>query len=57
VTIAPGGTVAATLDGWNAKDGAALTGALTGHVVDNHIDIDGRWANGLRVDGHWTRTP
>jgi class 3 adenylate cyclase len=57
VTIAPGGAVAATIDGWSAKDGAALTGALTGHVVDNHIDIDGRWANGLRVDGHWTRTP
>ena len=56
-TIGPGGTVSATLDGWNAKDGAPLTGALTGHVVDNRIDIDGRWANGLRVDGHWTRTP
>jgi class 3 adenylate cyclase len=56
-TIGPGGTVAVTLDGWSAKDGAPLTGALTGHVVDNHIDIDGRWANGLRVDGHWTRTP
>jgi class 3 adenylate cyclase len=56
-TIGPGGTVAVTLDSWSAKDGAPLTGALTGHVVDNHIDIDGRWANGLRVDGHWTRTP
>jgi len=57
VTIAPGGNVAATLEGWNVKDGAPLSGALNGHIADNHIDIDGRWANGLRVDGHWTRTP
>jgi class 3 adenylate cyclase len=56
-TVGAGGTVSATLDGWSAKDGVPLTGALTGHVADNHIDIDGRWANGVRVDGHWTRTP
>jgi class 3 adenylate cyclase len=56
-TVGAGGAVSATLDGWSAKDGAPLTGALTGQVADNHIDIEGRWANGVRVDGHWTRTP
>jgi class 3 adenylate cyclase len=56
-TIGAGGTVSATLDGWNTRDGEPLTGALTGHAADDRIDIEGRWANGIRVDGHWTRTP
>jgi class 3 adenylate cyclase len=50
--IAPEGAVKLTLDGWNAKD-EPLTGAMDGRVVDNHIDAAGRWANGIRMDGHW----
>jgi hypothetical protein len=30
---------------------------LAGHVVGNHLDVEGRWANGVRLEGHWTRTP
>jgi hypothetical protein len=30
---------------------------MNGRLVDKHIDVDGRWANGARVEGHWTRSP
>src|SRR5450631_3436977 len=52
--FAPEGSVKLTLDGWNAKDDKPLTGAMDGRVVDNHLDATGRWANGIRMDGHWT---
>ena len=57
VAIGPAGAAKVDLDGWNGKDNSALTGTITGHVVNNHLDAEGRWANGARVDGHWTRTP
>jgi len=53
-TIASDGAVKLTLDGWNVKDDAPMTGAMDGRVVDNRIDAVGRWANGIRMDGHWT---
>jgi class 3 adenylate cyclase len=53
-SFAPEGSVKLTLDGWNAKDDKPLTGAMDGRVVDNHLDAVGRWANGIRMDGHWT---
>ena len=56
-TVAPGGIVKVALDGWKVSDGTPLTGAMNGRLVDNHVDVDGRWANGARVEGHWTRSP
>ena len=56
-TIAPDGTVSVTLDGWHAKDGTPLAGALAGRAADRHIDVEGRWANGVRVAAHWTQAP
>ena len=57
VAIGPAGAAKVDLDGWNGKENSALTGTITGHVVNNRLDAVGRWANGVRVDGHWTRTP
>jgi class 3 adenylate cyclase len=57
VAIEQGGVAKLALDGWNVREGTPLTGTMTGHVVDNHIDAEGRWANGVRVEGHWTRAP
>jgi class 3 adenylate cyclase len=57
VTIGPAGAAKLALEGWNGRDGSALAGTIAGRVVDNHLDAEGRWANGVRVDGHWTRTP
>ena len=56
-TIAANATVRMGVDGWNARDGTPLAGVLEGRAVDDHIDLDGRWANGVKVDGHWTRMP
>jgi len=56
-TVAPGGIVKVALDGWKVSDGTPLTGAMNGRLVDNRVDVDGRWANGARVEGHWTRSP
>jgi class 3 adenylate cyclase len=56
-TVAPEGTVKVALDGWKVSDGTPLSGAMNGRLVDKHIDVDGRWANGARVEGHWTRSP
>jgi class 3 adenylate cyclase len=56
-TIDRAGAATLTLDGWNQKAGTPLSGTLTGHLVGDHLDADGRWANGLRIGGHWTRVP
>jgi adenylate cyclase len=56
-TIAANATVRMGVDGWNAKDGTPLAGVLEGRAADDHIDLDGRWANGVKMDGHWTRMP
>ena len=53
----PDGTVTATMDAWKLSDGTPLAGSMTGRLADNHLDLDGRWANGMHVEGHWTRTP
>jgi class 3 adenylate cyclase len=57
VSIGPAGASKLALDGWNGKDGSVLTGTMSGRVADNHLDAEGRWANGVRIDGHWTRVP
>jgi len=57
VTVAQGGAVKLVIDGWNVNQGTPLTGTMTGRAADNRIDVDGRWANGARVEGHWTRSP
>ncbi len=51
------GAAKLNIDGWNAKLGTPMTATLTGHLVGNHLDAEGRWANGVRIDGHWTRAP
>jgi class 3 adenylate cyclase len=56
-TISHEGGVKVTLDGWNVKDGSSLTGAMDGRLIGEHIDVVGRWANGVRIDGHWTHAP
>jgi class 3 adenylate cyclase len=56
-TIDHAGAAQLTLEGWNQKAGTPLAGTLTGHVVGNHLDAEGRWANGVHIDGHWTRAP
>ena len=56
-TIDRAGAATLTLDGWNQKAGTPLSGTLTGHLVGDHLDADGHWANGLRIGGHWTRAP
>lgn len=56
-TIAPDGSVKAVLDGVSPKGSSPASGAMDGRLADNHIDLTGRWANGARVDGHWTRLP
>ena len=55
IDIAPGGTVRATLNGWNPQDESPLAGSLDGRVADNHLDLSGRWANGAPIGGQWTR--
>ena len=30
---------------------------MDGRLVDRRIVAEGRWANGVPIDGHWTRTP
>jgi class 3 adenylate cyclase len=57
VTIAANAAVRMDIDGWNTKDGNPLTAVLNGRVADDRIDIEGAWASGARLDGHWTRTP
>ena len=57
LTVGAGANVNIAMDGWNVNDGTPLAGALSGRVSDNRIDADGRWANGARIDGHWTRQP
>jgi class 3 adenylate cyclase len=56
-TVDATGAAKLTLDGWNQKVGTPLAGIMTGHLVGNHLDAEGRWANGVHVDGHWTRLP
>ncbi len=56
-TIAPQGAVRAVLDGWKVSDASPMSGAMNGRLVDNRIDVEGRWSNGARVEGHWTRSP
>jgi class 3 adenylate cyclase len=51
------GAAKLAIDGWNAKLGTPMTATLTGHLVGNHLDAEGRWANGVHIDGHWTRAP
>lgn len=55
-TVGEGGAVTLDLEGWNGKTGAELDGTLTGQLVDTHLDAQGRWANGVRIEGHWTRS-
>ncbi len=57
VTIDQAGVVKVTLDGWNSMDGSPLTGTLSGRLADDRIDVEGRWANGAPIEGHWTRAP
>jgi class 3 adenylate cyclase len=57
VTVDQEGAVKLVIDGWNVNQGTPLTGTMTGRAADNRIDADGRWANGARVEGHWTRSP
>jgi len=54
-TLAADGTIRIALDGWSSRQNDAMTGAMHGHLADNRIDAAGRWSNGVRVDGHWTR--
>jgi class 3 adenylate cyclase len=56
-TIDHAGAAKLTLDGWSQKTGDPLAGTLNGHLVGNHLDAEGQWANGVRIDGHWTRAP
>jgi len=56
-TIDHAGVAKLVLDGWNANLGAAMSGTLTGHVAGDHLDAQGRWDNGVRIEGHWTRAP
>jgi len=56
-TLDHAGAAKLTIDGWNAKLGTPMSATLTGHLVGNHLDAEGRWANGVRIDGHWTRAP
>ena len=56
-TVDRAGAATLTLDGWNQKAGVPLSGTMTGHLVGNHLDADGQWANGVHIDGHWTRAP
>ena len=56
-TVDHAGAATLTLDGWNQKAGVPLSGTMTGHLVGNHLDADGQWANGVHIDGHWTRAP
>jgi class 3 adenylate cyclase len=51
------GTAKLTLEGWNQKAGTPLSGTMSGHIVGDHLDADGQWANGVHIDGHWTRAP
>jgi len=57
LTIAADATANLSLDGWNVNDGMPLAGSLTGRVADNRLDLQGHWANGAPVEGHWTRLP
>jgi class 3 adenylate cyclase len=57
VTIGRAGAVKVAIDGWNPTDGNPLSAVLNGRLVDNRIDVEGRWANGAPIEGHWTRTP
>jgi len=56
-TIDAAGIAKMNIDGWNVKQGTPMTAALIGHVVGNHLDVEGRWTNGVRLEGHWTRAP
>ena len=56
-TVDHTGAAKLTLDGWNQKAGTPLGGTMTGNVVGNHLDAEGQWANGVHIDGHWTRAP
>ncbi len=57
VTIDEAGVVKAAIDGWSVTTGKAVGGAANGRLVDRRIEVEGRWANGVPIDGHWTRTP
>jgi adenylate cyclase len=57
LTIADGGAVKYQVEGWNLNTGAAMQAALSGTASAHGIDLEGRWANGVKLDGHWTRTP
>jgi len=57
VTVDQGGAVKLAIDGWNVNKGTPLSGTMSGRAADNRIDADGRWANGVRIEGHWTRAP
>ena len=56
-TIDRAGVAKVALDGWNANLGTPMSATLNGRVTGNHLDAQGRWANGVRIDGHWTRAP
>lgn len=55
VRVERDGAATASLDGWSPGDGSALAGAMRGRLADDHVDLSGRWATGMRVDGHWSR--
>ena len=54
LTISPAGAVKMNVEGWNVQDGSALAATLQGRVVDNRMELAGRWANGAPIKGEWT---
>jgi hypothetical protein len=56
LTISGDGTATAALDGWRLKDITPMAGAMSGRVAAEQIEVEGRWSNGVRVDGRWKRT-
>ena len=56
LTISPAGVAKMNVDGWNILDGSALSATLEGRIVEDHMQLAGRWANGAPITGEWTRS-
>jgi class 3 adenylate cyclase len=54
--IAADGSVKLALDGYNQR-GRALSGDLTGTLVDNKLTVSGAWSNGVPINGTWFLNP
>jgi hypothetical protein len=55
--VAANGVVKGTVDGLKFGPEPPMSGTFEGVASNGRIDIEGRWDNGARFQGHWEVQP